>query len=137
MSAILALLGAKGMAVLSGIIAALAGLAGIFLAGKRSQKAAHEIGAVASSSVALAEQAGVLFSQLVPDIQHTSDLIQEITCASQEQTVGVNQINLAMNQLSQITQQSASAAEVLADTAKAVNGRAGQLTDLISCFRLK
>ena len=118
----------KGFAVVSAEVRKLA---------ERSQKAAHEIGAVASSSVALAEQAGVLFSQLVPDIQHTSDLIQEITCASQEQTVGVNQINLAMNQLSQITQQSASAAELLADTAKAVNGRAGQLTDLISCFRLK
>ena len=101
----------KGFAVVAAEVRKLA---------ERSQVAAQEIGEVASNSVSLAEQAGTLFEQLVPDIQRTSDLVQEITAASQEQTTGVGQINVAMNQLNQITQQSASSSEELAATADRV-----------------
>jgi methyl-accepting chemotaxis protein len=103
---------------------------------ERSQIAAQEIGQVASSSVSLAEQAGNLFEQLVPDIKRTSDLVQEITAASQEQTSGVAQINIAMSQLSQITQQNASASEELATTAEEMTAQAGQLIDLINYFKV-
>ncbi len=84
----------------------------------------------------MAEQAGTLFEQLVPDIQRTSDLVQEITAASQEQTTGVGQINVAMNQLNQITQQSASSSEELAATAEEMNAQASQLTELIGYFHV-
>jgi len=103
---------------------------------ERSQIAAQEIGQVASSSVSLAEQAGNLFEQLVPDIKRTSDLVQEITAASQEQTSGVAQINIAMSQLSQITQKNASASEELAATAEEMTAQAGQLIDLINYFKV-
>ena len=117
----------KGFAVVAAEVRKLA---------ERSQVAAQEIGEVASNSVSLAEQAGALFEQLVPDIQRTSDLVQEITAASQEQTTGVGQINVAMNQLNQITQQSAASSEELAATAEEMNAQASQLTELIGYFHV-
>ena len=117
----------KGFAVVAAEVRKLA---------ERSQIAAQEIGLVATNSVALAEQAGQLFEHLVPDIRRTSDLVQEITAASQEQSAGVAQINIAMSQLNQITQQNASASEELAATAEEMTSQASQLMDLISYFKV-
>lgn len=52
---------------------------------ERSQTAATEITELATTSLATAEHTGVMLANLVPDIQHTTDLIQEINAASQEQ----------------------------------------------------
>ncbi|MFT0622107.1 methyl-accepting chemotaxis protein [Ectopseudomonas guguanensis] len=117
----------KGFAVVAAEVRKLA---------ERSQVAAQEIGGVASNSVHLAEQAGALLDQIVPNIQKTSDLVQEITAASQEQSSGAGQINVAMGQMNQITQQNASASEELAATAEEMNAQASQLQELISYFRL-
>src|SRR3569623_3406941 len=57
---------------------------------ERSQVAAQDISSVASSSVQLAERAGGLLNQIVPSINKTSDLVQEITAASEEQSSGVS-----------------------------------------------
>ena len=103
---------------------------------ERSQVAAQEIGEVAKGSVALAERAGSLLDEMVPSITRTSDLVQEIAAASEEQTAGVGQINTAMNQLSQITQQSASSAEELAATAEEMSGQAEQLQQLMEFFKV-
>jgi methyl-accepting chemotaxis protein len=103
---------------------------------ERSQIAAQEIGELASSSVVMAERAGKLLDEIVPSISKTSDLVQEITAASMEQSVGVNQINDAMDRLNQITQQNASAAEELASTAEEINGEAEELSQLMTFFRL-
>ena len=63
----------------------------------RSQTAAKEIGEVAGSSVKLAEQAGVLLDEIVPGIQRTSELVQEIAAASNEQSAGAGEINDAIS----------------------------------------
>jgi methyl-accepting chemotaxis protein len=101
---------------------------------ERSQVAAQEIGELASSSVNKAEMAGKLLDEIVPSIQKTSDLVQEISAASAEQATGVSQINLAMTQLNQVTQQNASASEQLAATAEEMSGQAEVLQQAIGFF---
>jgi methyl-accepting chemotaxis protein len=117
----------KGFAVVAAEVRKLA---------ERSQVAAQEISGLASSSVGTAEQAGELLKTMVPDIQKTSDLVQEIAAASEEQNTGVMQINAAMSQISAATQQSASASEELAATAEEMNGQAEQLQQLMSFFKV-
>jgi len=104
---------------------------------ERSQVAAQEIGEVATNSVELAEKAGTLLSEMVPNIRRTSDLVQEITAASEEQSSGVGQINAAVGQLNQTTQQNASSSEELAATAEEMSGQAEQLQQAMSFFKLE
>jgi methyl-accepting chemotaxis protein len=117
----------KGFAVVAAEVRKLA---------ERSQIAAKEIGELATDSVEKAESAGRLLDSMLPSIKKTSDLVQEISAASEEQSSGVSQINTAMNQLNQITQQNASASEELAATAEEMSGQALQLQDLMSYFKV-
>ncbi len=103
---------------------------------ERAQVAAKEIGALAGSSVKVAERSGKLLAELVPSIRKTADLVQEVAAASQEQSSGVAQINRAMSQVDQVTQRNASAAEELSSTAEEMSSQAESLQSLMSFFRL-
>ena len=118
----------KGFAVVAAEVRKLA---------ERSQVAAQEIEQVASGSVNLAEKAGALLDTMLPNIKRTSDLVQEITAASEEQSTGASQINAAMSQLSQTTQMNASSSEQLAATAEEMSGQAEQLQSTMAFFKVR
>jgi methyl-accepting chemotaxis protein len=118
----------KGFAVVASEVRKLA---------ERSQAAAGEINTLSSSSIAVAVRAGELLLKLVPDIQKTSELVQEIASASAEQSSGSNQVNTALQQLDQVVQQNASAAEEMASTAEELSAQAEQLQKTLSFFQLE
>lgn len=103
---------------------------------ENSRVTAQEINQLATSSVKIAEEAGNLLAALVPNIQKTADLVEEITASSEEQGIGINQISNAMTQLDQATQQNASMSEELAATAEEMSGQAEQLQQAVAFFKL-
>ncbi|MBN2010798.1 HAMP domain-containing protein [candidate division KSB1 bacterium] len=117
----------KGFAVVAAEVRKLA---------ERSQTAAGEINLLASNTVSVAEQAGSMLRKLVPDIQKTSELVQEISVASNEQQSGAQQINTAIQQLDQVTQQNASASEEMASTAEELSQQAEALQETMEFFKL-
>jgi methyl-accepting chemotaxis protein len=103
---------------------------------ERSQSAAKEISGLASSSVKVAEKSGSLLAELVPSIKKTTELVQEVSAASQEQASGVAQMNKAMGSVDQVTQRNASAAEELSSTAEEMSSQAELLQDLVNFFKV-
>lgn len=101
---------------------------------ERSKIAAEEIDVLSKSSVQVTEDAGNLMENLVPEIQKTAKLVQEIAAASIEQNSGADQINNAVQQLNQVTQQNAAASEELATSSEELSSQAEQLKELISFF---
>ncbi|MBF0406313.1 MAG: MCP four helix bundle domain-containing protein [Candidatus Riflebacteria bacterium] len=117
----------KGFAVVASEVRKLA---------ERSQLAAGEIRKLSASSVEIAGKAGEMLAKIVPDIQKTAELIQEISAACKEQNTGAEQINKAIQQLDQVIQQNAGASEELASTSEEMTSQAEQLKSVISFFRV-
>jgi methyl-accepting chemotaxis protein len=117
----------KGFAVVAAEVRKLA---------ERSQNAAGEISELSATSVDVAEKAGEMLTKLVPDIQKTSELVQEISASSMEQNSGVGQITNAIQQLDSVIQQNASATEEMASTTEELSSQAEQLQETISFFKI-
>ncbi len=117
----------KGFAVVAAEVRKLA---------ERSGAAAAEISDLSSSSVEIAERAGNMLSKMVPDIQRTAELVQEIAAASAEQNSGAAQINKAIQQLDIVVQQNASASEEMASTSEELSSQAEQMQSAMAFFRV-
>jgi methyl-accepting chemotaxis protein len=117
----------KGFAVVASEVRKLA---------ERSQTAAAEISNLSVTSVGVAEKAGVMLAKIVPDIQKTAELVQEISSASKEQNAGAEQINQAIQQLDLVIQQNAGASEEMSSIASVLSSQAEQLQATVSFFKI-
>jgi len=84
----------------------------------------------------LVDQAGATMTEIVGSVQRVTDIISEISAATGEQTTGIGQINEAINQMDQVTQQNAALVEQAAAASNAMHEQAGQLLDAVSVFKL-
>lgn len=117
----------KGFAVVAAEVRKLA---------ERSQNAAGEISEVSRSSIETAELAGRVLEEIVPQIQKTAELVEEINAATQEQDIGAEQINQSIMQLDKVIQQNTAAAEEMSSTAQELAEQAGRMEQMIAFFKI-
>ncbi|WP_437899342.1 methyl-accepting chemotaxis protein [Sorangium sp. So ce124] len=103
---------------------------------ERSQAAAKEIGARASTSVQVADRSGQLLEEMAPAIRRTSSLTQEVATASVSQADAVGQVNSAMRRVDEVTQRNAAISEELASTAEELAAQADALSGMLRFFRV-
>ncbi len=117
----------KGFAVVASEVGKLA---------ERSQRESSEISKLSLESVSIAELAGKTITDLIPEIQRTAELVQEISAASNEQNSGAEQINSAIMQLDKVVQQNAAASEESASMAEELSSQSEQLQEAIGYFKI-
>jgi methyl-accepting chemotaxis protein len=110
---------------------------------QRSAEAAKEIKGLIGSSVdrveagsRLVAEAGQTMSEIVGSAQRVSDIIGEIMAATSEQSDGIGQVNVAVNQLDQMTQQNAALVEESAAAAESLKEQAARLAQVVQIFRI-
>ena len=117
----------KGFAVVAGEVRKLA---------EMSNKAANEIVELAGQGYEMSVSSLENINELLPEIEKTSDLVQEIAAASKEQNNGVSQVNSAIQELNNVTQQNSAASEELASASEELASQAKGLSDAIGFFRV-
>jgi methyl-accepting chemotaxis protein len=110
---------------------------------QRSAAAAKEIKALIGTSVEkvengsrLVNDAGATMDEILDSVKRVTDIMAEITAASQEQTAGIEQINQAISQMDEVTQQNASLVEEAAAAAAAMQDQSEQLAQVVSVFKV-
>ncbi|KAF1044381.1 MAG: Methyl-accepting chemotaxis protein II [Herbaspirillum frisingense] len=110
---------------------------------QRSASAAKEIKMLIDDSVAkvdtgskLVEQAGSTMTEVVASVKRVTDIVGEITAASSEQSEGIEQVNIAITQMDEVTQQNAALVEEAAAAAGSLQDQAEKLAELVSVFKL-
>ncbi|MDR9849182.1 methyl-accepting chemotaxis protein [Herbaspirillum huttiense] len=110
---------------------------------QRSASAAKEIKALIDDSVSrvdngsrLVEQAGATMSEVVASVRRVTDVVAEISAASNEQSDGIEQINHAIVQMDEVTQQNAALVEQAAAAAQSLQEQSGRLVETVSIFKL-
>ncbi|AWB78288.1 chemotaxis protein [Stenotrophomonas maltophilia] len=110
---------------------------------QRSAAAAKEIKGLIDDSVgkvndgsALVHKAGATMGEIVASVQRVTDIMAEISAASQEQSAGIEQVNQTVVQMDETTQQNAALVEEATAAARAMEDQAGQLADAVAIFRL-
>ena len=101
---------------------------------ERSDEAARQIGGVASSSVEVAGQAGAVLDQLVPSIQDTAALVQEVASVSKEQESHVERMNQSMSRVGEVTKRNGAMVVDLSSTAERMTARAQGLLEFMDFF---
>ncbi|MHB1334276.1 MAG: methyl-accepting chemotaxis protein [Sulfuriferula sp.] len=110
---------------------------------QRSASAAKEIKSLIEDSVdqvevgtKLVDQAGATMTEILESVKRVTDIMGEITAASQEQTSGIEQINQAVSQMDEVTQQNAALVEEAAAASESLHDQAGNLAQVVSVFKL-
>lgn len=101
-----------------------------------SKKAAEEIMKLSAESRVASELAGKQMMSLLPEIEKTTDLVQEITMSTMQQSLGVSQVNDSVQQMNHVAQQNAAASEEMAAGAEELSAQAEHLNDLVSFFKI-
>lgn len=111
---------------------------------QRSASAAKEIKTLIDDSVdnvkrgtQLVDQAGATMKEIVDSVQHVTQIMEEITKASDEQATGIEQVNVAIREMDDVTQQNAALVEQAAAAAAAMQEQAGTLTQVVHMFKMR
>lgn len=103
---------------------------------ERSRAAAEEIQHLSAQSMQATENANTDLSAVVPEVQRTAQLVQEISAASQEQRGGVEQINSAVQALNAVVQANAASAEEMASSSEELSAQADTLKAAVGFFKV-
>ncbi|MBN2525430.1 MAG: methyl-accepting chemotaxis protein [Deltaproteobacteria bacterium] len=118
----------KGFAVVASAVGKLA---------SRSQEAAGIISSLSTETMETAEMARVMLNELIPEIKKTTELIQEISASSMEQSHGAEQISIAIRGLDETIQHNSAAAEQTASTAQELSDQSNTLLEAIEFFKVE